>query len=454
MRAETASPITVEYGPADYMYPYIRLAGQAVGTVLGNIVRDIGESADFKSGLRLASKNGEPLESLGISTKKDLLDPSIDWEEVLGFPGVKTIDQLVDYLLSVVDAGGNVATIMRVFPKVDMHSLKKIVGKKYRTIQLQDAISFLMMRKRLQKRIEAIHEQVDWDGVLAQFFPTFKSKVFAPCEKAFSSGEDYSSWDKTVSAPLMEMAIRILCEGMNENFINWVINDAVYAPYYYSDSPMYTLRIGQVPSGHYLTTILNTIVHQILTKAMWYKANGDEPMTNVVCGDDGVVYAQNPEAVLRYTATCEEQATLHGMAFKGDLYAPGVPYPPGSHPPFLATIGGYVRTKYFGQIFVTVPADPVRAFQRLPEVEMLNSTEEKIDLLRGLIDLAAGYINYPRTFGQLVQVKYMKYLADKYDPSLITSVSEKFLQVTLESRSADTDLVGSEEGLEELLFYC
>ncbi len=129
------------------------------------------------------------------------------------------------------------------------------------------------------------------------------------------SGLDFSKFDKTVPAWLIEIAFSILSLNIDFghyrdygvadarknirmwNYLKWYF---INTPIRLSDGTRYRKSSG-VASGSYFTQLIDSVVNAVLINWMTYSQYGREPLDWIVLGDDSLVATEEPVDAVKAT---------------------------------------------------------------------------------------------------------------------------------------------------------
>lgn len=317
---------------------------------MGDRVRSVGEAIE---NLDRDTVPGYPWKKMGFSTKGDLVDCP-DLEETYN----RYEREVEDWYAH--GRGKQPVHYFYVFGKKDFYSMKKIEGKTRRTIQCADTMSTIFLDRWLGKRIRAVEDNEI--GVACANTPEQTRTIYEMLrESGFakeSVGYDFTAWDRSLPTELLEITIEELCRGLPK----WVVDHVKYlhchSPFIVSGrhGGIIIFRTGGTPSGIFITSIINTILHDGIDKVFYWMK--DLPVVLMSAGDDGIHFGD--ERIVESIPDYVEYAKGLGLEAKPDMET-------GSGTDYVS----FLATKYIllpsKGIWVRIPTDFGRATQKFPE---------------------------------------------------------------------------------------
>lgn len=206
-------------------------------------------------------------------------------------------DDLHDHFLEMEDAILNdetdISTLCAflVFSKTDKYNVKKLITKRFRTIQGGNAFLLYMTDKYLSWAGKAVSLH---PSVLTSFqLPDYPSRVLKQCGTDWYLSVDFSGFDRSQARNMVAEIVRQACEKseLNEDLTDFFVTTISEGMLVMPDGEV-LLRWGGNPSGQGLTTFVNCIVHLVLLHAFdeWALETHEVVVENSpsVCGDDGM----------------------------------------------------------------------------------------------------------------------------------------------------------------------
>lgn len=352
-------------GPISYLQAKLTRAvtyGTNVeSTVVDLCVRDFVQSAigsGWKFGLRRSIDRVVELKRSGASVGEPFDTRYGTYADLVEDVPKHILSLLLEAHILEIEHGLHVfCPLNRAHIKPDSYSWGKISAEKWRAIQANDVLTFMLFNHVFGELVEA--GELNHDRIVVQMNALkWHGHVAREMNAKRTVGLDYSDFDETEAAELLYRAVQKLCQalGCSERMTRYLCTVAAYTWAVGPDGRVYE-KGGGNPSGQFLTSLLNSIVNDIILTQSWGKAldvDYDEVWglrSWKIVGDDNLMEAATVEEI---RAVSEFITTDFGQVVKLDLCG-GDLYPVGAHAPFLskvtASVGGYT---------LTLPSEPTR----------------------------------------------------------------------------------------------
>jgi len=253
-----------------------------------------------------ASNPGEPLRS-AFAKVSDLHD---SWGQD------KVLAALAE-LEAKIEQGEPVEELFLVFSKKDKYNLRKLFGRRFRTIQGSSYTLYHFMTKHLswaQKRVE------ESPYAMTSFtLDAFVNKLVRAVGTELYVATDFSDFDRLQPGDVVEYIMRKVCRKgglMSKEMEDYICESVAYGNLAMSDATLVE-RNGGNPSGHALTTVLNTIFHMAMVclhaRRNKFAIPGDVKPS--LCGDDSI-YGSHSKRVMESFANDFATTVMEAVGMK------------------------------------------------------------------------------------------------------------------------------------------
>lgn len=312
------------------------------------------------------------------------IDPEQDIRDAVAVP----LGEIVEMYEKHIRNGGKPGVYYTASPKTDYHSISKLSNGRLRSLCGPHWLD-LLLQVRYSKDFVETFEHRSTTAFCINTCEKFTRHFAAKHRKLFSCGLDATGFDKTVPIDVLELVLHAIFtkSGLDPSvpsdlvMIEFLVDSVVRAPIFIP-SVGTMMREGGMPSGSYLTSVVNTICLQVMVQA--YKRMHDVEFLFTNCSDDAVVSFESLEQYqLHFKPLVDCLTSEFGLNMKIDLFDDnGVlgPYGPGYVPSFLSK---------------TVSADPVN-----PSLEVIVAT----DLTRTCASIAFIPVDAPLRVQQITGV--------------------------------------------------
>ena len=158
-------------------------------------------------------------------------------------------------------------TTFLVHAKCAAFSLKKIANKQYRNIKASDLVLHYLMYKYCAELAEMLERMnIRW-SIQMNTKPWHPKVCGRFSENAIASDfaqYEYSQGNNLVEAIVREVLSRTCAP---ETIKRLIIDSVVHAPFVLADGSI-MVRSGTNPSGHFLTSVQNTIYHEVMIEGI------------------------------------------------------------------------------------------------------------------------------------------------------------------------------------------
>jgi len=310
-----------------------------------------------------------------------------NYNHLLGECSVPLIETWLEEVISDVEGGGDgYVPLFRAHTKADRYSEKKRSTAEWRIILGSDVVClflFQMFFAELNERAELEHPRVGvfmsparWDAIVVRRLATRKT-----------AGVDYSNYDQTESCELLAVIVRelALAVGCSEKMAEYLACCAAHGWGVTCDGVVVE-RAGGNPSGQYLTSVLNSLYHEVINFTCWAQVldiDEDSVLGHVdwcVVGDDELVAPTSASDLKDFVS---ESGSRFGIVVKADL-VDGQLYPVGAHASFLSKV-----TVLVSEHILVLPSEPTRLLSSW-QVPHFDETDA-VEIYRGLLSECWGY---------------------------------------------------------------
>jgi hypothetical protein len=310
----------------------------------------------------------------------------------------KFIEYLEDWEAQVL-CGGYQTTFL-VHAKCAAFSLKKVEEDRYRSIKASDLLLHYLMYKYCSDFSETLEEMNPRWGIKLNT-ALWHEKICKRFGKN-SIASDFTGYEYSQGKNLQEAIIRGVVSRTRAppEIADFIVDSVVHAPFIFADGEIF-VRSGTNPSGHFLTSVQNTIYHEVIIEdvavkfAMQNQLQWVTESTQVVdfdiTGDDNVTRALGPKGgepyldIVEYGIFLTEEAwERYGVVTKLDLTDGNSAYQ-GTHPAYLACCSTHIDG-YCVQLY----AAPARSLARFQSI----NPDRSADLVEAYLGIRAANWGY------------------------------------------------------------
>jgi hypothetical protein len=292
----------------------------------------------------------------------------------------------------------NITPVHTLQTKRDNYTLSKISSENYRVIQCTDVVVEGLMKRYYGAFAQRVYNNYDRYVIVFDPLADWHPRWSGMAKWKHAMGIDFSGFDRHQCPHIIGVIFRLIGElsGAPPEFTECVINWLTNAPILIPGKGMYDNLVGN-PSGQYLTTLLNSMYHELANLAVYSRYYGVHPsklgelVEWWITSDDGVDFHNTP-------IDCVWVQDLFRELFGLDSKIEG-PFEAPRRPSYL----GQRSVVYEGRIY-PIPADAARTLTTY-YIELQNNGN--------IVEVAAG------TWGAVLGAMYLVTQGVPLDPLLV-----------------------------------